>query len=220
MKKYIFILSAVACLLLTSCGATMTRESEYPNLYTEKPISILVMPPINNTTNVEAKELLYTSINTPLIEKGYYVVSPHLALEILKNESAYDAEMFVNSDISMFGNVFGADVVIFSTIEKWQKLGLGIETEITYTVRSTKTNEVLFERACDLYLDLTGQNGNNNSGSLLVGLIRTAVTDHIEAARKCNYYIFRDLPCGKYSIDYLKDQKEPVDPKNVRMTVR
>ena len=34
----------------------------------EKPITLLVMPPINNSTNVEAKDLLYTSISRPLVE--------------------------------------------------------------------------------------------------------------------------------------------------------
>ena len=69
MKKIIpFIILVLA---LSSCGTpSRTRSSLYPGMYDEKPVTLLVMPPINNTTKVEAKELLYTSISRPLAEAG------------------------------------------------------------------------------------------------------------------------------------------------------
>ena len=86
MKRLIYCL--LACCLVSSCGImnSVTRESQYAKMYEEKPITMLVMPPINNTTNVEAKDLLYTSISRPLAEAGYYVFSPLLAMDILKAE--------------------------------------------------------------------------------------------------------------------------------------
>ena len=92
-------------------------------MYEEKPVTLLVMPPINNSSNVEAKDLLYTSISKPLAEAGYYVISPLLAMDILKAESAYDAEMFVNGSLSTFHNYFGCDAVVFSEIKTWAKQG-------------------------------------------------------------------------------------------------
>ena len=79
MKR--LILFAFACVLVSSCGMmnTVTRETQYAKMYEEKPVTLLVMPPINNSTNVEAKDLLYTSISRPLVEAGYYVISPLLA---------------------------------------------------------------------------------------------------------------------------------------------
>ncbi len=224
MKKTL-LLAAVAALLFSSCVATYTRESQYPKMYSEHPATILVMPPINNTTNVEAKDLLYTSISYPLIEAGYYVVSPHLAMEMLKAESAYDAELFIDRDAGVFARVFGADAVVFSEINTWQKEGFGIRTNIRYIVKSTTTNEILFERQCDLYLDLEQNNGKNNGllGSLVdlaVSAIATATTDHIEAARKANYYIFKDIPRGKYSPDFGNDKEKAADARNTRVTVK
>ena len=225
MKKTL-LLAAVAALLFSSCVATYTRESQYPKMYSEHPATILVMPPINNTTNVEAKDLLYTSISYPLIEAGYYVVSPHLAMEMLKAESAYDAELFIDRDAGVFARVFGADAVVFSEINTWQKEGFGIRTNIRYIVKSTTTNEILFERQCDLYLDLD-QSSNNTGGGLLGSLIDlaasaivTATTDHIVAARKCNTYIFKDIPRGKYSPEYQTDKGTAASAKNTRVTVK
>ena len=152
-------------ILAVSCGTTasMTRISQYPKMYEAKPLTILVMPPINNTSNVEAKDLLYTSISKPLAEAGYYVISPHLAMDILKEESAYDSELFVETDLNKFKEYFGADAVVFSQIDEWVKKGFGIETKIRYFIKSTSDNEVLFDRSCDLYLDLSQDSGQTSN---------------------------------------------------------
>lgn len=224
MKKTLFLL--LAAVLLTSCmGPSFTRQSQYPKLYDEKPTTILVMPPINNTTNVEAKDLLYTSISHPLIEAGYYVVSPHLAMEMLKAESAYDAELFIDRDAAVFARIFGADAVVFSVIDVWRKKGFGIETKIKYIVKSTATNDILFERTCDLYLDLGTNNNSTNSllGALVdlaASAIATATTDHIVAARKCNRYIFSDIPRGRYSPQHLLDQQTSASARDAAVTVK
>lgn len=226
MKKFHFILIAFCALLFASCETlNHTRGELYPKMYDEKPVTLLVMPPINNSNNVEAKDLLYTSISQPLAEAGYYVISPHLAMEIFKTESAYDAENFIEGNVGMFGKVFGADAVIFSVIDEWKKKGFGIETKITYIVKSTRTNEVLFDRTCDLYLDLSDNNyyGGGLVGSLAnlaVSAINTALTDHIVAARNCNQYIFADIPQGKYRAEHMQDQETPARDKNISATVK
>lgn len=224
MKRILYF--AILCCMATSCGMlnTVTRESQYAKMYEEKPITLLVMPPINNSANVEAKDLLYTSISRPLVEAGYYVISPLLAMDVLKAESAYDAEMFIDSSLSTFQNYFGVDAVVFSVIDTWTKKGLGIETKIRYVIKSAHTNETLFDRSCDLYLDLSVNSGSNGLLGALVDLaasaINTAATDHIIAARKANYYILRDIPRGKYSPEYMQDKEVIAEKKDVVARVK
>lgn len=219
MKR--LIIFAFTCCLLTSCGvySTVTRESQYSKMYEEKPVTLLVMPPINNSTNVEAKDLLYTSISRPLVEAGYYVISPLLAMDIFKAESGYDAEMFFDAPLNIFNNYFGADAVVFSVIDSWTKNGMGIQTKIRYVIKSAYTNEILFDRSCDLYLDLSVESGYNGLLASLLELaasaINTAATDHIVAARKANYFIVRDIPRGKYSPEYMLDKDVIAEPKDV-----
>lgn len=193
-------------------------------MYEEKPITLLIMPPINNSTNVEAKDLLYTSISRPLVEAGYYVISPLVAMDVMKAESAYDAELFIDAPLAIFNNYFGADAVVFSVIDSWNKKGLGIETNIRYIIKSAYTNEVLFERSCDLYLDLSI---NSNSGTILgilvdlaASAINTAATDHIIAARQANYFIMNDIPRGKYSPDHMIDKDYSAGSKNITASVK
>ena len=212
--------------MVTSCGMmnTVTRESQYAKMYEEKPITLLVMPPINNSTNVEAKDLLYTSISRPLVEAGYYVISPLLAMDVLKAESAYDSEMFFDAPLTAFQNYFGADAVVFSVIDTWAKKGMGIETEIRYVIKSAYTNEILFDRSCDLYLDLSVDSGATGLLGALVDLaasaINTAATDHIIAARKANYYILRDIPRGKYSPEHMLDKETVAEQKDIVARVK
>ena len=203
---------------------SITRESQYAKMYEEKPITLLVMPPINNSTNVEAKDLLYTSISRPLAEAGYYVISPLLAMDILKAESAYDSENFFDAPLTAFNNYFGADAVVFSIIDSWAKKGLGIQTKIRYVIKSAYTNEILFDRSCDLYLDLSIDSGSGGALGALIDLaasaINTAATDHIKAARKANYFILRDIPRGKYSPDHMLDKDVIAEDKDIVTIVK
>lgn len=225
MKRIIYFI--LACCLVSSCGmmSTVTRGSQYAKMYEEKPITLLVMPPINNSTNVEAKDLLYTSISRPLIEAGYYVFSPLLAMDILKAESAYDAELFFESSLEAFNSYFGADAVVFSVIDKWAKKGLGIETKIRYVIKSAYTNEILFDRSCDLCLDLSVNSASSYGllGALVdlaASAINTAVTNHIVAARKANYFILGDIPRGQYNPDHMLDKEVSAGQKDIVARVK
>lgn len=225
MKKILLPLFLL-CAVVSSCGVNnmLPRESQYAQMYENMPVTLLVMPPINNTSNVEAKDLLYTSISRPLVEAGYYVISPLLAMDVLRQESAYDAELFVDRPLTVFRDYFGADAVVFSQIDDWTKRGFGIDTKIRYFIRSTVTGEIIFDRSCDLYLDLSVDSGGSGALGALIDLaasaISTAVTDHIVAARKANYYVFRDIPRGKYNPQYLQDKQVPAEPKDVRARVK
>lgn len=224
MKKVFGLIISV--LIIASCGTTnrLTRGEQYQKIYEEKPLTFLVMPPINNTASVEAKDLLYTSISKPLIEAGYYVLPPLMTMDILKAESAYDAELFIDGNLGMFNQYFGADAVVFSVIDSWTKKGFGIQTKIRYLIKSVHDNEIIFDKTCDLYLDLSIQSGGGGLlGSLITltsSIVSTAVTDHIVAARKANYYIFNDIPRGKYSTEYQKDQEEIATPKEFKAIVK
>lgn len=222
MKNLLLI--GLICVWFASCSTSglMTRGSNYPNMYKENPVTLLVMPPINKTTHVEAKEYFYTTLAQPLCDKGYYVISPFLAMEMFRGESAYDSEQFINGSLDPFRNVFGADAVLFTTINSWSKSTLGgsITVNIEYELKSTRTRETLFKRAGQLTVDTSVTSDSNKLGDILFSLassaINTALTDKIVAARRCNNYVLRDLPVGKYSS--LNGQDKDVDAGNMNFT--
>lgn len=217
MKNIISIILFFSVLAVTSCAPSlkMTRGENYPNMYKEKPTSIVIMPPINRTDNVEAKEYFYTSLALPIAEKGYYVVSPFLAMEMFKAESAYDSELYIDGNMSIFKNVLGADAALFTIINKWSKSTIGntITVQVEYILKSTSSNEIIFTRKGDLTVDTSLDSGGAGGLGLLVNMaasmINTALTDKVIAARRCNNYVLDDIPRGKYSPLFEKDMATP-----------
>lgn len=202
--KNIFKLLFLSSFIFTSCTTSnkVTKAVAYKGIYDEKPKSILLMPPINKSTNVEAKEYFHSTLFIPLANQGYYVVPPFMSMEILKRESAYDAELFINSPLSKFGEVFGADVVLFTTIYKWNKAYGKVTVEVEYTLKSTKTNNILYNRRGTIIYNTTVSGTGGTYGALFdiaLTAANTAGTKYIDVARACNSYTFRDMPVGKYS---------------------
>ena len=148
MKKQLYLLVVIS-ILITSCGPTskLTKSQAYPEIYKQKPLAVLIMPPINRSTAVEAKEYFHTTLNVPIANAGYYVIPPFLSMEILKRESAYDSELFIDRpSLEIFRDIFGADIALFTIISKWDKSSVAsnVKVEIEYIAKSTLTNQVLY----------------------------------------------------------------------------
>ena len=209
--------------LLTSCGVSnlVSKGQAYAELYSQKPLSILVMPPINKTNKVEAKEAVYASLYHPLVEKGYYVFSPILSQELLQSESADDAEVFIDGSLKPFNQVYTADAALFTVIKKWRKIDLlaQIEVEIEYILKSTKDNKVLFQRSADVTVDCSIKTANSLL-DLVVSAVATALSDNIIGARRANMFILSDLPDGKYAPNFEKDKELIAGPKDVKGVVK
>ena len=225
MKKYLFIV--VTILLLASCSETVTLGTQYPKMYTDKPTSIVIMPPINKTNFVQAKEYFYTTLYGPLCEKGYYVFSPLMTMDLFKGESAYDSEMFINGDLKKFRSILGADACMFTTIKSWKRNNLGgvITVDVEYTLKSTRTNEILYQREGLIRLDTSvGVSGGGLFGALInmaATAINTAATDKVIAGRRCSAFVLSDLPVGVYDeVHYNKDEKSPAGKSFIKATVK
>lgn len=229
LNKLAYMLCAV--ILISGCAPKTvipppTKGETYRDLYRESPHTILVLMPINKTNNVEAKEFFYTTITTALSDQGYYVLSPFVSQEILRRESANDSEVFLDAALTKFGEVFGADAVLFTVIHKWKKNVVtdNVETEVEYILKSTKTNTVLFERRGDLIYDTTIK---PSRGSGLVGLavavaaskIKTATTSHVKVSRMCNRAVLGDIPAGKYQVSHMLDSSYVSGLKEFTLTL-
>lgn len=224
MKK-IILFALVIVTVISSCSIPMTMGQKYPGMYEEKPLTIAIMPPINQTTHVEAKDYFYTTMYMPLCEKGYYVFSPYLTMEMFQQESAYDAEHFIDADLSIFQKVLGADAAMFTIIKDWRRNNVGgvLTVDVEYRLRSTKTGQILYQKEGKIKVD-TSINGGSSGLGALVGLIatavNTAVTDKVIAGRKCNAFVLTDMPAGKYSPLFEKDAANPATKSLIKATIK
>ena len=226
MRKSIIILAtSLLALLFVSCTTT-NKLSRYPGMYDEKPVVVLIMPPINNSSNVEAKDYFYSTLNVPLAEAGYYVLPPATTMATLQRESAYDSELFIEGDISKFGKLFGADLAVFSVIKGWDKsvLASSVIIEIEYIFKSTKTNEILYRRDARITCDTSSNvrvGGMGLMGALInatADAVKTATTEYVDVAIMCNKTALSDIPNGKYHPNYDIDQEEQAMLEIVRIS--
>lgn len=224
MKNLVIL--ALGAVLLASCAQTVTRGKQYAQLYEEKPTAIVIMPPINQTNSVEAKDYFYTTMYRPLCEKGYYVFSPYLTMEMLQTESAYDSEMFLEADLSTFKNVLGADAAMFTIVKSWKRNTVGgmLTVGVEYILRSTATGETLYHREglikVDTSVNVSGGGLIGSLVSLAATAINTAVTDKVVAGRRCTAFVLSDMPAGKFSPDFEKDESMAAGKSYVKATVK
>ena len=212
-------------MLLASCATPKTRGEQYAQLYEEKPLTVVIMPPINQTNAVEAKDYFYTTLYTPLCEKGYYVFSPYLTMEFFQSESAYDSEMFLEQPLGTFKTALNADAAMFTIIKSWKKIGITstITVDVEYILRSTTTGNTLYHREGIIKLDTSVNAGGGLIGSIVslaASAINTAMTDKVVAGRKCNYFVLSDMPVGKYHPEFGKDSEAAAGQEVVRATVK
>lgn len=223
MKKIIALIIIV--ISLASCSTPKTLGEQYPDMYEEKPLTIAIMPPINQTTHVEAKDYFYTTMYLPLCEKGYYVYSPYLTMEVFQQESAYDAELFLEGDLTPFRNVLGADAAMFTIIKDWRRNNMGgmLTVRVEYILRSTKSGRILYNREGEIKVDTSVSSGGSGLAALvdvIATAVNTAMTDKVIAGRKCTAFVLSDLPSGKYSNLYEKDSTNPAGNKFIKATVK
>lgn len=234
-NKIILILVCASMFLILSCATVepVTKAEAYSDLYAEKPVTVLIMPPINNSTNVDAKDYFYSTLNVPFCNAGYYVYPPFLTLSILQIESAYDSELFINKDLSKFNKLFGADLSVFTTIKKWDKsvIGSTVTVEIDYLIKSTRSNKIVYHKDATLVCDTSFDSGLSKSSNPYVALfgliaditvsaVKTAVTEYTDVARSCNFRVFNnDLPKGKYNPLYELDTEQMAEQEIINAQI-
>lgn len=216
MKTTKLLLALIASTMLFVSCASITKQERYAQLYEEAPVSILVMPPINTSTEVELKDNFYSTLAVPLANAGYYVYPQFLSMEILQNESAYDSELFIDRSAKMFNDYFGADMVLYTKILDAEKsvLASTVTIKVEYIVKSAKTDTILFHKEVrvsqDTSADISGGGIVGILAKVAVTAVKTATTDYINLARDGNRMAFSDIPYGKYHPEYLNDKETPI----------
>jgi hypothetical protein len=217
LKKAIHFLFGIFMIAsFSSCaGPTMTTKfSEFPLMYQEDPVSILILPPMNESTAADAKEYYSTTIQEPLAFSGYYTFPYPVTADIFKMEGIYDTELLLNTPLAKFKEYFGADAVLFTTIKKWDLSYLVISSTLTVSVdcelKSTTSDQTLWEYTGTIVVDLSSGNAGGGIAGLIADAIATAVStamaDYVPYARQANYRALASMPYGKYHPEHNQDQ--------------
>ncbi len=108
------VLCAVA-VWLSACAA----KQDYALYRSRMPRSILILPPLNSTTTVEASYIFLSTVSRPLAERGYYVFPVAVIDAYMKENGLPSPDEMNGVSLKKIKEVFGADAVLYFTIEDW-----------------------------------------------------------------------------------------------------
>lgn len=203
--KYKIVAILTFMLMIVGCAEIETKMQAYPKMYSpsEKPISMLVVPVVNKSTAADAPDLINSTLTVPFADNGYYVLPISIVSDIFKREGITEGSQILGLPAAVFKNNFGADSVLYITINAWDTNYVVVAANVTvgmsYVLVSTADNSVLWSYDQQIVVN-TGQ--QQSSGIILLDIIQTAVntavTDYIPIARQVNATAVATMPYGKY----------------------
>jgi hypothetical protein len=217
--KYIAILFlGVLVLATTGCAPkinTITKGEKFPKMYDQQPRSLLILPPMNESTDAEAKDYYMTTVEMPFALMGYYVMPVEIVNDVMKQEGITNTEMLYDLPLNKLQEYFGVDAVLYTRIKKWDTSYIVIASTLTVSVDSeivsTKTSEKLWAYNGTVVQDLTNRsNGGGGLAELIVNVVATAINtaaaDYVKYARIANFRLISSVPTGPYHEAHMKDQ--------------
>ena len=196
--------------LLAGCAA-QTPKDETSAFQLAAPSSILVLPVVNESVDVDAPNYFLSTISVPLAEKGYYVFPVHTVKTVLEGEGLYDANLVHSADPVQLSDMFGADAILYVTINEWEAQYIVISTTVTvsftYRILSSQTGEELWtaNKTMTYTPDHSTSSGNPMADLLVMALsaaITRAAPNYLPLTRQANYQVLyldpTKLPDGPY----------------------
>ena len=177
MKNAIIVLVVMS---LTGCVPPSVKH-DMSAFQAAAPRSILVVPTINKSLDVDAPNYVLSTLPVPLAEKGYYVFPVNTTKYVLEQEGMYEADRIHTQPTESLAKLFGADAVLYVTINRWDAAYAFIAATVTvdfdYRMVSKDGTEIWKEHKTMQYSPQ-----NNNSGSPLAMLIGAVINAAITRA--------------------------------------
>lgn len=165
--------------LLSACAPHPVRQTDYTAFKASRPRSILLLPPVNETTDVQATNGMLSQMTMPLAEAGYYVIPVAVMDETFKQNGLTNATDIQATPAAKLRDIFGADAAVYSSITQYGTVYRVLDSATVVTASAKlvdlKTGAVLWQGRASA----SSNEGNNNSGGGLIGMLVTAAVKQI-----------------------------------------
>lgn len=183
MKGFHSLLVVGLFLLLTGCSANKKQLTDYSAFRESNPRSILVLPPVNTSPDVNASNSFLSSVTLPLAEAGYYVFPVAVVEETFKQNGVTSPDDISAIPRQKLQQIFGADAVMYITVKQYgtSYQVVNSDTRVTATARlvDLRSGKTLWNGGATAS---TNENQNNSAGGLLGVLISAAVSQIANSA--------------------------------------
>lgn len=205
VKLVIFLFTVV----LTGC-VTAPVKNDLSAFKAAAPRSILVVPAVNKSLDVDAPNYLLSTLTIPLAEKGFYVYPVNTAKFLLEQEGFYEGEQIHNQPPEMLANLFGADAILYVTINRWDAKYAIIATTVTvefdYRMVYKDGTEIWKAKQAMAYSPQSNNSTGNPIADLIVLAVNAAITraapNYLPLTQQANQQVFvlgpNAIPNGPY----------------------
>lgn len=195
------------CMVLGGCAVPVKKDMSA--FVAAAPRSILVVPTVNKSLDVDAPNYVLAALPVPIAEKGFYVFPVNTTKLVLEQEGYYEGERIHQQPAPVLAKLFGADAVLYVTINRWDAQFALLTTVVTvdfeYRMVAKDGTEIWRESKKMQY-----QPQNSTSGSpmvMLVGaIVNAALTraapNYMPLTKQANQEVFflspNAIPNGPY----------------------
>lgn len=214
LTRVVIIAALAAC-----CSACMSVKNlpDYGAYRSAMPRSVLVLPPTNDSIEVEAPYVYLSTVTQPLAEAGYYVFPVAVVDNFMKENGLPTPYEMHALPLAKIDQVFGADAVLYLHIEdfgqKYQILNSSTIVNARAKLVEVKSGAVIWQGSAQA----VERSGNGGDGGLLGMAINAAVAQVVhsgggrlrELSSRANRTMIFDteagLLLGPYHPDFAED---------------
>lgn len=161
-------------LVIVGCAQ---QPYDYSALENSKPASILVIPPINDSIEVNAPYIFLSTISKPLAEKGYYVFPVAVIDQFMKENGLQTPADMHQVSLNKIAEYINPDAILYVTIDDWgQKYNLLSSTTVvnaSMELVDAKTGGTIWDAKA------IAQKGSGDGGGGLAGMLASAIVAQI-----------------------------------------
>lgn len=197
--------------------APVPVHADYSAFRHSDPHSILVVPVVNRSVDVDAPDYFLSTISKPLAERGYYVFPVNLTKRVMEDDGLGDADLVHANDPTVLGKMFGADSIMYITINRWDAqyavLATSVTVDLSYALKSGTTGETLWTHKQTMVYSPQASTAGNPLAALIAAAITAAIAkakpNYVPLAQQANaisvYKAGQGLPAGPYDGQYKSD---------------
>jgi hypothetical protein len=177
-----FKVFAFVVFILAMTGCATKAPFDYTAYKASRPKSVLVLPPVNNTPEVQATYSVLSYATRPLAEAGYYVMPVTLVAEAFKENGMPQPSDMHSTSSDKLRQIFGADSALYITVSKYGTVYQVINSESLVAVQAKlvdlKSDKVLWTGAAQA----SSAESNQQQQGGVVGLLITALVKQVIAS--------------------------------------
>ena len=166
-------LSAVCLLWLSACS-TPSAKPDQSDFRNSKPKSILVLPPVNLSPDIRGSLTFLSTVTRPLSEAGYYVFPVAMVDATFKENGLQLADDIHDAPLSKLQSIFGADAVLYITVEKFGSSYVVIDSQTVVSAKAklvdARTGTLLWQGQA-IASDAEGRDNNNGLADVLINSV-------------------------------------------------